>query len=628
MKRSAAAPARKPRVPTPDELDARLSARLHRLVEFLTATSRRLIDWPVPFTGDDAAQVIAHAPRIVEVQRQQILAAVASLVPTPLAGAVLSRDVLTNRWPFDDALTASVPGVGAMVTAWRSHRHTPPGDIAPGTFPADVALLGATEWAHERASGRLKSWLGFTVRSLRDGLGQGSKPLADRYLHGYGWATQDSDRGPLPVFWPVVATDDSFATPALDMWHKWIQAVLVHQAVRSVEVDQARPFFAVDASAPHASFWGGITEALQPHLSGTITMKALPRVGRMELLAPGRIVQLSLDLGDASMRESVGKLVYQILGPKAARHMAALERRLTTDGQRSGSVVWDVEAHMHAMGVRPEDYRHHRADAIATMRAFATLELAVYDEHHQIRVRQKLVSVGDELDVFADGVWEVRGMKLTYAPALYEGVRRLDGSAGRNWYPGPVELPTISEKRFPFAVALGIGIATRLRMAVHENRSYIRLTGVNALTLAGIKLAAVHPARAWTSLRSSLDELVRIGQLKSWAWRSAEDTRDGIVEIVAADWSADRTLRGIRHEDPGRGLVPSTGSELRAWRKRHQLTAEELAASLGVVAKTIFRAEQTPTKPLSSRLKGRLLALSQLDNFGVDPEKAGEQKRG
>ena len=411
------------------------------------------------------------------------------------------------------------------------------------------------------------------------------------------------------------------------MWHAWIQAVVVHQAVSSVEVDQKRPFFAVDASAPHTSFWGGITETLQPHLSGT--MKAtMPRVGRMELLAPGRIVQLSLDLGDASMRESVQKLVYQILGARAARHMAALERRLTTDGQRSGSVAWDVEAHLHAMGVRPEDYRHHRADAIATMRAFATLELAVYDQHHQIRVRQKLISVGDELDVFADGAWEVRGMKLTYATALYEGVRGIDGKAGRNWYPAPVELPTINEKLFPFGTTLGMAITSRFQKAVNEGRSYFRLTGVNALKLAGIKLAAVHPARAWTSLRSSLDELVRIGQLKRWSWRSAEDTRDGILEIVAADWSADRTLRGIRYEDPARGLAPGNGAELLAWRTRHQLTAEQVAFRAGVSSKTIFRAEQQPTKPLSSRLKGRLLDLSQLDKNGVDPEEASGQKRG
>ena len=627
MKRSAAAPARKPRVPTPDELDARLSARLHRLVEFLTATSRRLIDWPVPFTADDAAQVIAHAPRIVEVQRQQILATVAAMVPPRQVAAVLSRDVLTNRWPFDDALTSVVPGVDVMVTAWRSHRHTPPGDIAPGTFPADVALLGATEWAHQRASGRLKLWLGFAVQSLRDGLGQGNKPLDDRYLHGYGWVSEDnSARDPLRVDGIVVATDHTFATPALDMWHAWIQAVVVHQAVSSVEMAQRRPFFAVDASAPHTSFWGGITETLQPHLRGTL--KAVPHVGRIELLAPGRIVQLSLDLGDASMRESVGQLVYQILGPRAARHLAALERRLTTDGQRSGSVVWDVEAHLHAMGVRPEDYRHHRAGAIATMRAFATLELAVYDQHHQIRVRQKLISVGDELDVLSDGAWEVRGMKVTYASCLYQGVRKSDGSAGINWYPAPLELPTINEKQHPFATTLGMGITQRFQSAVKEGRSYFRLTGVNALKLAGIKLAAAHPARAWTSLRSSLDELVRIGQCGRWGWRSAEDTQDGIVEIFAADWSADRTLRGIRYEDPGRGLVPANGAELLAWRTRHQLTAEQVAFRAGVSSKTIGRAEQQPEKPLSSRLKGRLLDLGPLDKNGVDPEEASGQKRG
>ena len=625
MKRSAAAPARKPRVPTPDELDARLSARLHRLVEFLTETSRRLLDWPVTLTPDAAAQVIAHAPRIVEVQRQQILATVAAMVPPRQVAAVLSRDVLTNRWPFD-ALTSVVPGVDVMMNNWRSHRHTPPGDIAPGTFPVDVALLGATEWAHERAGGRLKSWLGFAVQSLRDGLGPGSKPLDDRYLHGFGWATEDSARDPLRVDGIVVATDHTFATPALDMWHQWVQAVVVHQAVSSVEADQRRPFFAVDASAPHSAFWGGITETLQPHIRGTL--KAVPHVGRIELLAPGRIVQLSLDLGDASMRENVGQLVYQILGPRAARHMAALERRLTTDGQRSGSVVWDVEAHMHAMGIKPEDYRHHRADAIATMRAFATLELAVYDQHHQIRVRQKLISVGDELDVFADGAWEVRGMKLTYSTALYEGVRGIDGKAGRNWYPAPVELATINEKLFPFGTTLGMGINFQFRRAVNEGRSYFRLTGVNALKLAGIKLAAAHPARAWTSLRSSLDALVQVGQIKRWGWRSAEDTRDGIVEIVAADWSADRTLRGIRHEDPGRDLVPVDGDELLAWRTRHQLTAEQVAFRAGVSSKTVFRAEQQPAKPLSSRLRGRLLDLGQLDKNGVDPEKASGQKRG
>jgi hypothetical protein len=262
------------------------------------------------------------------------------------------------------------------------------------------------------------------------------------------------------------------------------------------------------------------------------------------------------------------------------------------------------------------------------MRAFATLELAVYDQHHQIRVRQKLISVGDELDVLSDGAWEVRGMKLTYASCLYQGVRKIDGSAGTNWYPTPVELPAINEKQNPFATTLGVHIAIRFRRAVDEGRSDIRLTGVNALKLAGIKLAAAHPARAWTSLRSSLDALVRIGQIKSWGWRSAEDTRDGIVEIVAADWSADRTLRGIRHEDPGRDLVPVDGAELLAWRTRHQITAEQVAFRAGVSSKTIFRAEQQPEKPLSSRLKGRLLDLGSLDKNGVDPEEASGQKRG
>ena len=74
--------------------------------------------------------------------------------------------------------------------------------------------------------------------------------------------------------------------------------------------------------------------------------------------------------------------------------------------------------------------------------------------------------------------------------------------------------------------------------------------------------------------------------------------------------------------------MPANGAELLAWRTRHQLTAEQVAFRAGVSSKTIGRAEQQPEKPLSSRLKGRLLDLGPLDKNGVDPEEASGQKRG
>ncbi|MDA2953994.1 MAG: hypothetical protein O2976_05215 [Actinomycetota bacterium] len=610
MKRSAAAPARKPRVPTPDELDARLIARLHRLAAFFVETSRETsADRPYFYTEASAALLLEQAPRIAEIQRGEILDAVATFVPKQQWAAVLSRDVLTARWPVSEAVKAMVPSVVEALTAWNMYHWTPPGDLAPGAFPAEVALLPATEWAMKKATGPFKAWLAFAATSLKVGIGYQARypgttlQRGNVFHHGRGWVSPDT----FPMEYAsgiVVETDDTFDQPALDLWDQWTMAVLNYQAVHDVERDRGRPFIAVDASAPHVAFLDGLATALQPVLRGRPTLNRRHAIGRVELLAPGHIVQLSLALDMGAISERVTTLIYTVLGPRALRHYAALLTRLTTDGHRSGTVAWDVEAHLHTMGVKPEEYRHERKDAIETMRAFSQLEVAVYDQEHQVRLRQKLVTVGDERDIKdQNGAWETRGLELRYAPALYAGVRRLNGRQGRNFYPAPTGLSRVNEKTYPFAVAFGLKIAARFRMAVNERKDFIRLSGLNALKDAGIVLSAIHPARAWTSLRKNLDKLVEVGSLKMWRWTSHPDTKEGVVELIAPEWSTDRLLRGIAYVEPAADAVPATGAELAAWRTRQQLTADQAAALLGCHRNTIRNAERDPGQALTTRLR-------------------------
>ena len=610
----AATTSRQPLTPTPAQLDARLIARLDRLSAFLLSVGDPYhLAGLTPFTEATAATVREQAPRIAELQRNQIIGTVSEFVPKPQRAAVLSRDVLTARWPVSAEVKAAIPGLEEALAPWAAFGRLAPGDLVPGTFPADVALLPASEWAHKRATpGRFKAWLGFVVQSLRGGIGQDSRPRRRR-LHGYGWVTTENidPRTILAAISGItVETDDTFGTPAHDMWDEWTMAVLIYQAVDGVERDRGRGFFAVDASAPHVALWEGIAATIQPSLTESLSVRQrenrVTGVGKVELLAPGRIVQLSLDLDTGSVRENVQRLIYEVVGPRAARHHVALEARLTTDGHRTGSVAWDVDAHLDTMGIRPEEFRHHRAEAIAAVKALAKLEVAIYDQNHQIRVRQPIVAVTAELDVQSDEGWQVRELILKYAPALYEGVRQLNGRPGRNWYPSPLALPTVNENRFPYAQSFGIILATRFRRAVDEKKDYVRLSGINALKAAGIKLSAKHPERAWTSLSQTLAVLVEIGSIKSWRWTSGPDTVQGVLEILAPDWSSDRALRGIRFKEPTAGEVPANGAELLAWRTRHRLTIEQAAARVGVSSRTILRAEQQPTKGLTNRLRARL----------------------
>jgi DNA-binding XRE family transcriptional regulator len=586
-----------------------LVERLYRLADFLKAPRLR-----------------EYAEDIAAVQLHEIDALVEQLVEKRYRDSVKARDNFMLRWPLphhvggyehtqEPAITAARQAVGI----WLRTNGAPDGDLRPNAWPTDVALLPATQWARDNAKGDFRNWLSDAAVSLLGGVvGKGGVMGAPATLSGAGTVgpiaapptlIQHGDMTPSFEDGTIAySSQDLSGDEAQQRFNEWTGAVLIYGALQEVLRDQQRPFFSVDTGKPHS-------ELLATFADSHARSSELPNIefredrGRVVLLAPkGKQVQLSLHWQHGGVGDTAVELIHQLFGARAVRHYAAILLQLTTVGDRTGDMQWNVSQHLAALDVDPKEWRHEAEKAIEQVRAFTELEVAYYSNDGNIRFRERLLTVTGEVDILqAPDKWRVGGLRLRYSPSLYAGVRKEDGSIGTNWYPASPKLPTLNDHHYPYATMTGLRLAQRFALAWKEDQTdQIRLSGVNALQLAGIKLTANNPQRAWKSLEKTLNVL-KPETLHSWRWVGGEEnTRDGILELTSAQWATDRTLRGVPVLSLPSAAIPTTGAELRRWREQRKLSVAGAADRLGVARATILRAEKAPNNPLTTRLKGKL----------------------
>lgn len=389
----------------------------------------------------------------------------------------------------------------------------------------------------------------------------------------------------------------------------WVALAVLYAAVQAVERDQSRPAVALDAGRPHHELLSGWVRDLPkdtrtPHDALTIN-------GRIELLAPGRSVQLMLDLGDnASPNEALINALREMRGWKGLRHWAAVQKLLSVDGGRQGWVRWTLDGHLNTLGVSVKNRSKAdlRAQVARQVEAFTKIEIAVYSKDGTRLEQAPLFLVGKKYKGLQGSQFQLDGMQLTINPLLYSGVREAGGKLGRNWHPAPVELAQVDDVHHPYTLALGLILPIRWRLRLAEGHDHLTLKGTSALALAGIPYRTRKPGAAWKALERDLAELHRIGGLGRWEWDTPETARtlEGRLHLWPAPWMADRTLRGVRPRELPPGPAVLTGAELKTWRTRHGLTQAKAAEQLHVNRRTITRAEMRPEVPLSTALAGKL----------------------
>jgi hypothetical protein len=535
-----------------EELEARIRVRLARALEHLRHNFDAGFALPEAegeaLVTDTATEILAHVE--------------SELVPAKLRRAVLARDELVNRWPWPSDRQRPGSAVSALITISGT---PPPGELAPFTWPPDVAPRDVAEWA--------------------------GPVIGEKYPEVARQLMEMAARGLSFLNVP-----------------QWAALAVLYSAREAVERDRHRPAMALDAGQPHHELLMGWRD----YPKGKSVERPV-REGRIELLAPGKSVQLALDLGpDFSMSEDLVRAIRVLRDWEGLRNWAAIQRLLSVEGGRVGWVRWTLDGHLNALGITAKErWRPSvRRDVAQQVEAFTRLELVAYDQQGRIRERRPLLLAGAKFDRLRDSEWELDGMELQINPLLYSGVREDGGKLGSNWYPAPVALARVDHHRHRYTLALGLILPMRWRLALADTppRDHVTLTGESALRLAGIPYQKHDPGKAWDALARDLEELRRIDGLGRWEWDAAGPARAlaGRLHLWPALWVVDRTIHGVRPLELPPGPPILTGAELKAWRKGRNLTQAGAAEVLGVSPRTVMRAELAGAEGLSPLLADKL----------------------
>jgi hypothetical protein len=294
---------------------------------------------------------------------------------------------------------------------------------------------------------------------------------------------------------------------------------------------------------------------------------------------------------------------------------------LSVEGGREGWVRWTLDEHLEAMGYKAStrDDPVKRAEAAAEVEVLTRLELVVYDAGNTMRHRAPLLTVGSRFERIASSKWALEGMELRINELLYGGVRTTtSGPLGKNWMPAPVELAKLDHVRKPYAHALGMLLAIRMRWDVGDGRN-LRLKGRSLLDLAAIPYAERRAAFAWHKLERTLDALVGV-ELLTYAWDGDPWALGSICEVRPAGWMMDRVGRGLVPIERPPAATPRTGAGLRVWREARGWSQRHAAGKLGVSQSTLSKAEAKLEAELPL---GVVAALKRLAEVLVMPNPGG-----
>ena len=503
--------------------------------------------------GDIAALLEALRPLVDDAVR-------AALVERVYAGG------LADTRPHLAALAAAGTELGPDPAGWMALEVSVEGSIALPLWPLAAAPADVVAWLLERAPDRAAATMcGDQIRDFFASSGHDA-----------------SDDGP-----PITV---ALAARAFLAW-------------RALEHDRARPFIALDAGDVHHALLGRWRELPK----GRQRAHKVPiRDGWAEILHPGKQLGLRLD-----MRELPERIVHAIKAWRSwegLRHWAALQC-LFTEAGRTGRIRWSLERHLDALGYSDRSRRDHalRVTVATEVEALTRMEIAVYHPDGTLRLRGPVLTVTQRGEALRGAEWALEGLELVIHPALYEGVRRSDGSIGRLWAPAPVELAKIDHARFPYAIALGLILPIRWRWDTADGRDRVTLTGEKLLDTAGIPQSTHDPGRMWSALTRNLAELQRVDGLGLAEWVSGEAlTHAGRCHLFPPQWVRDRLIHKIAPAELPSPPLLLTGEELRTWRLAKGWTQALTAQALGVSERTIRGAESAPDAPLGRSIRAGL----------------------
>ena len=483
------------------------------------------------------------------------------LVADDVRAAVVERvraSGLSDTEPHLAALVAAGADLGADPVAWMAIEVSVEGSAGLPLWPLAAAPADVVAWLGERAPDTA------AAATCCDRI---------RGLFASGGRDTEDDEPPVSV---------ALAARAYLAW-------------REIERDRARPFMALDAGNVHHALidrWRDLPKNRRRPFTTT------QRDGWAEILHPSK--QLGLRLNVQELPERIVHAIKAWRSWQGLRHWAALQC-LFTEAGRTGRIRWSLEDHLDALGYADRSRRtpELRATVAAEVEALTRMEVAVYHADGTLRLRGPVLAVTQRGEALRGSEWALQGLELVIHPALYEGVRRADGSIGRLWAPAPTELATIDHARFPYALALGLILPIRWRWDTADGLDHLTLTGKRLLDTAGIPVSAHDPGRAWVALDRNLAELQRVGGLGLARWNPNEArTRAGRCHLYPPQWVRDRLVHGIAPTE--RPAAPSllTGGELHAWRQARGWTQAQAAKMLGVGERTIRGAEAASDEPL------------------------------
>lgn len=376
---------------------------------------------------------------------------------------------------------------------------------------------------------------------------------------------------------------------------------LAYLAWTEVDRDRRRPVIAVDAGKVHHELLMGWTQAA--------TAQALDfrqaEPSYVELLLPGQ-QQVSLGLpGEAHER-----LIEELRGWRSAtglRTYATILHLLSIRGARSGFVRWTLEEHLDVQGVPRKERREARLRAEAEeVELLTRMELAVKDGSGRTRERRPLFIVGSRHERLHGSKWKLDGMELQVNPLIWSGVRNMDsGKLGKNYGLAVESLPRLNPRTNPAALALGLILPMRFRLALNEGKDFHDMRGALVLRYAGLRFDRHNPGRTWGALGADLDVLQREGGVRRWEWRGdGKPSLENVLRFYVAEGHLDRLALGVTPvEAPAR---PLTGAELLTWRKHTGLSQRNAAKALGVSFSTVQRAEKAADELLGPALRDAL----------------------
>lgn len=519
-----------------------------------------------------------HASELVTGAVDTISMCVDGLVEKNLRNAVLSRTRLVSEWPWP-LDTRSGAFLHLLLALCPSN---PPDERLFTQWPLYTASATVAEWA--------EPW-------LRKNAHPDNADVVELMK-------QTSRNKPVVFALRPRLPSAMMATPAL---------ALLYLVEAEVKEDQQRKFIAIDTCKEHTKLmeaWRDLPK------SKRVSHRTALKRGRLELILPDasekRHFQLSLDFADQPVASQIATVLREWRSWAGLRHWVAFQSQITSN-QRLGWVRWTVDEHLKAMGLRKEWRRRlkTRRAAAEMVDLFTKIEIALYDEKGNIRERRPLVLKGNTYERLRGSQWEIEGLELKVNPMLYRGVRdATTGKIGKNWWPTPKELAHIDHNKHGPAIALGTILPARWRMELGQsNKTYIDLKGDSLLRASGLPYRQQDVVATWRSVERNLNELQRRGGLESWHWEGTPDLAT-VCRLHAPQWAVDRIAHGVPPKEKKPAPTALTGAELKGWRTRSKLTQAQAAALLGVATRTVRRAEATPDKALSKKVRE---ALSQQD---------------